>query len=122
MIREARSGRFTTRPPIEPLAMDQWGFTEPLVWVQDDGLTLTVPVGFLMNGASIPRMLWAVIGHPLETEFVYPAGLHDWECTTCKTRSPIVHQRFRAALKAEGVPAVRRWAMWAAVRLFGPRF
>lgn len=118
----ALAGRFTTRPAIVPQPDDQWSFAEDLVWVQDNGLTLTVPAGTAMNGASIPRAFWGLIGHPLETEFVYPAGLHDWECQTRRTPSPIVHQRFREALRAEGVGTIRRAAMYRAVRLFGPRF
>lgn len=116
------AGRFTTRPAVVPQPDDRWSFADDLVWVQDTGLTLTVPAGFVMDGASIPRLFWSTIGHPMEGEFVYAAGLHDWECCTRRTRSPIVHQRFREALKSEGVGAIRRAAMYRAVRLFGPRF
>ncbi len=38
----------------------------------------TVPAGTTTDGASIPRFLWRVCGHPLEAPRVYAAMLHDW--------------------------------------------
>ena len=38
----------------------------------------TVPAGTTTDGASIPRWLWRVCGHPLEAPRVYAALLHDW--------------------------------------------
>ena len=41
-------------------------------------LCLVVPAGTTTDGASIPRWLWRVCGHPLEAPRVYAALLHDW--------------------------------------------
>ena len=49
-------------------------------WHIDDvvNYTFTVPAGTTTDGASIPRFLWRVCGHPLEAPRVYAAMLHDW--------------------------------------------
>lgn len=39
---------------------------------------VVVPAGATTDGASIPRMLWRVCGHPLQAPRVYAALLHDW--------------------------------------------
>ena len=111
---------FKTRPALVPMPNDHWAFETPLLW--DDGReAVMVPHGFVMNGASIPRVFWSTIGHPLDTQFVYAAGIHDYECTVQVTSPAVVHRRFGAMLKAEGVGLVRRTLMVAAVMAFGPR-
>ena len=42
------------------------------------GCRFTVPAGTQTDGASIPRFLWRVCGHPLQAPRVYAAVLHDW--------------------------------------------
>lgn len=42
------------------------------------GFSFTVPAGITTDGASIPRWLWRVCGHPLQAPRVYAAVLHDW--------------------------------------------
>lgn len=110
---------FRTRPAVLPLPNDQWAFAGPLVWLTD-AEDVVVPNGFVMNGASIPKAFWSTIGHPMRTGFVYPAGVHDYECTVRTAPSAEVHRRFRDMLKAEGVGRVRRHLMYWAVAAFGP--
>lgn len=49
-------------------------------WHIDDvcGFRFTVPAGTRTDGASIPRFLWRLCGHPLQAPRVYAATLHDW--------------------------------------------
>ncbi len=42
------------------------------------GYRFVVPAGTSTDGASIPRFLWRVCGHPLESPRLYAALLHDW--------------------------------------------
>ena len=46
--------------------------------VEVRGFEFTVPAGTRTDGASIPRFLWRVCGHPLQAPRVYAATLHDW--------------------------------------------
>lgn len=91
---------------------------DPLV--ADDGVV--VPVNYLTDGASIPRPLWSLIGHPFEGRFIRPALDHDIRCEFRVGRWQTVHDRFLATLEAEGVGRLRRRLMFRAVRTFGPRW
>lgn len=42
------------------------------------GWRIFVPTGTKTDGASIPRALWRVCGHPLESPRVYAALVHDY--------------------------------------------
>ena len=46
--------------------------------VEVNGYRFTVPAGTSTDGASIPRFLWRVCGHPLQAPRLYAALLHDW--------------------------------------------
>ncbi len=39
---------------------------------------IIVRSGFVFDGASIPRLLWSFIGHPMEPPRVAAALVHDW--------------------------------------------
>ena len=42
------------------------------------GEDYSVPAGFETDGASIPRFLWRICGHPMEAPRLYLAIIHDW--------------------------------------------
>ncbi len=42
------------------------------------GWRIVVPAGTVTDGASIPRFLWRVCGHPLQIPRVYAALVHDY--------------------------------------------
>lgn len=44
----------------------------------DDFYDIEIPAGATTDGASIPRLLWRVCGHPLQAPRVYAAVAHDW--------------------------------------------
>lgn len=46
--------------------------------VISSGFRICVPAGTRTDGASIPRSLWAVCGHPLMPPRVYAALVHDY--------------------------------------------
>lgn len=58
----------------EAVLMEDWH----IEWVGPLWEGVTVPAWTTTDGASIPRMLWRVCGHPLEAPRVYAATLHDW--------------------------------------------
>jgi len=39
---------------------------------------VTVPYGLVFDGASIPKFLWPVVGHPYDSDFVQAAAVHDY--------------------------------------------
>lgn len=72
------------------------------------------------DGASIPRMFWSIVGHPLQQEFRWASFWHD---RLCEHSFLWADRRLADAilllmLQLYGVGYWRRTAMWIAVRLY----
>ena len=80
--------------------------------------TYVVPDKFKTDFASIPRLLWPVIGHPAG-EYAQAAVLHDYLYRFRVTSRSDADAIFLEGMRVLGVGLVRRRAMWAAVRTFG---
>jgi len=81
--------------------------------------------GFITDGASIPRLFWALIGCPLRGKYVGSAIIHDATCTLWHL-GVITRKEgdllFLQMLKDNGVGFIKRNIMYLAVRsaeLFG---
>ena len=77
--------------------------------------------GQVVNGASIPRVFWRLIGSPMTGRYRRAACLHD--CAYAHQKSPReeADEMFMEAMDADGVGRVLRGVMWWAVRMFGGR-
>jgi hypothetical protein len=95
---------------------------EPVWFVDSAGVEWRAPARAIVNGASIPRFFWRVIGCPFVGRYRTATILHDYYCDLRVRPSPAVHYMFWEKMRADGVGPRRAWLMWAAVRLFGPRF
>ena len=86
-----------------------------------DGRVFYVDVraGFEFDGASIPRFLWRVCGHPLEAPRIAAALAHDWiySSKACDRRD--ADQIYRAICKKVGIPALCYGTEYAVLRLCG---
>ena len=80
-----------------------------------------VPEGTGINGASVPwllrRLFPAYIGY-----YRRATVIHDWACSVREEPSPVVHRMFYEAMRCDQTPAITACLMYAAVRVFGPRF
>lgn len=81
-----------------------------------------IPVGYRFDGASIPRLAWAIIGPPFEPDFCLAACVHDYYCDHSHEigdyQARVIGDAvFFALLKKAGVPRWRRVLMYMAVRL-----
>ena len=89
---------------------------EPIVY-QGRTQQFTVPVGFRTDLASVPRALvWLL---PRYGRYTRAAILHDflWQKgADVGVSRPDADGIFRRAMRELGVPFLRRWMMWAAVR------
>ncbi len=86
------------------------------------GWRISVPAGTLTDGASIPRFLWRLCGHPLEVPRVYAALVHDYLYggggaleMTRKDADKI----YRDLLKRYGFGAFKAGVEYHAIRMFG---
>ncbi|MGF6549288.1 DUF1353 domain-containing protein [Paraburkholderia youngii] len=95
-----------------------WRLMAPLIYQSDvAGQTFTVPTGFLTDLASVPRIPIAYLlagGTSNEASVV-----HDFLYSTQPVTRAIADAVLREASAVTGVPAWRRWLMWAGVRVGG---
>lgn len=96
--------------------------TAPFFFVEASGTVWECPPGSVVNGASIPRFFWRLIGSPLTGKYRLASIPHDVHCDLRERPSREVHAMFYRAMRAAGVCWPKAWVMWAAVRIFGPRF
>jgi hypothetical protein len=91
-----------------------------ICFIDSVGVFWNVPYGFPCDGQSVPRPLWPIIGHPLETESIRAACLHDryYRWPDMRTREQI-DRMFYEALIADGVNVAEARAKYRAVRWFG---
>lgn len=112
----------------------RWKLVEPTVY-QVGRDTFTIPVGYVTDFASVPRMLqWLA---PSTGKYTLAAVLHDYLCDSLDvdgissipmrvppgftgvythTTSRDVDGLFRRVMREQGVPVVQRWVMWTGVR------
>lgn len=86
-----------------------------------DGLivNITVKAGFIFDGASIPRALWRVCGHPLEAPRIAAALAHDWLYAAHVCDRKTADLIYRTILCVVGFAPWRATIEYAALRLAG---
>jgi hypothetical protein len=85
-------------------------------------VTWDAPRGSTIDGASIPKLAWSLIGGPFEGPYRKASVIHDVACQR-KTRPwESVHLAFYFAMKAEGSGDLQAKLMYAAVQHGGPRW
>jgi len=104
---------------IKPAGQGRWRTLSALAVTTEAAGRVSVPKGFRTDGASIPRPLWPIIGHPMDPEYYPAAVVHDYlYCQQRMTRRQ-ADCVFRELLERLGVAAWRCWAMYVGVRLGG---
>ena len=96
--------------------MEDLSFTDPhdRVWL--------VKKGTIVDGASIPRQFWSVIGGPFEGQYRDASIVHDHFCQRRAHDADLVHNTFYLGMRARGVGESKAWVMYKAVSWFGPRW
>lgn len=94
--------------------------TEPIEYIDTEGLRWPVPSGTVVNGASIPKFLWSLVGSPLHGNYRAASVIHDHFCDVRTRSSDAVHKMFYSAMITSGVANSRAWLMYEAVNKFGP--
>ena len=115
----------TTLGEADAVLMEDWHIDNVLDFM------FVVPAGTRTDGASIPRFLWRVCGHPLMAPRVYAAMLHDWLYDGVNPTVDMggahpsdvsrkeADQCYWALLRHFGVAAWRAKLEYLALRLFG---
>jgi hypothetical protein len=119
---------FTGALTLTELDLDwrSWRLESPLTYevgALGSGKIVTAPVGFVTDGASVPRVFWSAL--PAWGRYSRAAVIHDYLCTCINARDPhplaptrkVADGIFREAMKVCGVSALLRFVMWVAVRI-----
>lgn len=96
----------------------KWIVVAPLSYQSDIAKQIiTVPAGFQTDLASVPRLpvIFLLTGATSNEAAV----VHDFLYSTQKVPRDVADAVLREASEVTGVPAWRRWMVWAGVRLGG---
>ena len=88
-----------------------------------DGKLYRVEVlpGYQTDGASVPRIAWTLIGHPMQQPLLGPALVHDILYSSQLTRNHSTADEIFLYLmrKTGSISWVKRNTVWSQVRLWG---
>ena len=76
--------------------------------------------GSIIDGASIPRVVWSLVGSPFSGKYRRASVIHDVYCKTKTRPHKKVHKMFYEAMIADGVPKIKAKMMYRAVCIGGP--
>src|SRR6266436_4276241 len=120
-----------------PSVESKWGYFdgEPVTKWNPDGRTMTLltelryidpkgnawvaPIGSVVDGASIPRYLWSVMGGPFEGRYRNASVLHDVAYGDKKRPWQDCDRMFYYAMRCSGVSATEAKTMFYALYRFG---
>jgi hypothetical protein len=120
-------GAFTSNIKVEWLdderGADRGMMLTESVWYFDNNEKPWVACsGSLIDGASIPKFLWSIIGSPFIGKYRRASVFHDVACVQKIDKHQDVHKMFYEAMLDDGVGKKRAWMMYRAVRMFGPKW
>jgi hypothetical protein len=94
---------------------------KPITWKPNPGQgafqAVSVPVGFVTDFASIPRIFWSVL-RP-DGRYTYPAIVHDFLYWTQTRPKEVADKIFKFGMEDFGVGTVRSTAIYNTVYWFG---
>ncbi|MDL2141694.1 DUF1353 domain-containing protein [Flavobacterium tructae] len=92
-------------------------------YIDPAGKTWKAPAGSVVDGASIPKSFWCIIGGPYEENYRMASVVHDYYCEKPYTEKwEDVHKMFYNACITGGVTEIKAKLMYGAVLAGGPRW
>ena len=95
---------------------------EPIAYFGPDETEWAVPAGAWLDGASIPRAFWTLIGSPFTDKYREASIVHDQYCIVRTRGWRPTHRMFHEAMLCRGVGGAKARIMFYAVYRFGPRW
>jgi hypothetical protein len=90
-----------------------------LRYTDPNGGIWIAPAGSVVDGASIPRSLWTLMGGPFEGKYRNASVLHDVSYDQHTKPWPECDRMFYNAMRCSGVSAVEAGTMYYSLRKFG---
>jgi len=111
-------GKFLDPVDLEALQDgDHWKTLDEIVYITDSNERIEVPVGFITDLASVPRVFWSIL--PPFGRYDGAAIVHDYLYSIqifTRSRSDAI---LLEAMKSEGVGWLTRWTIYLGVRVGG---
>ncbi len=95
---------------------------QEIKYIDPSGVTWIAPENHVVDGASIPRQLWAIAGAPFSGKYRKASVFHDAACDEKQESWEDVHRLFYHACRCAGVEETAAKKYYAAVRYCGPRW
>ena len=90
-----------------------------LLYTDPHGIVWVAPVGSVVDGASIPRVLWTFMGGPFEGKYRNASVLHDVSYDRQDRPPQECDRMFYDAMRCSGVGAIEAKTMYYALLRFG---
>src|SRR6266566_9551455 len=90
-----------------------------LRYTDSQGVAWIAPAGSVVDGASIPRSLWSIMGGPFEGKYRNASVLHDVAYEQRNRPWEVCDRMFYNAMRCSGVSAVEAKTMFYALCRFG---
>ena len=90
-----------------------------LRYTDPKGVVWIAPAGSVVDGASIPRSLWSLMGGPFEGKYRNASVLHDVAYDQKNRPHEVCDQMFYNAMRCSGVSPPEAGTMYYALRKFG---
>ncbi len=91
-------------------------------FVDDAQLVWSVPAMVRVDGASIPKFAWSILGSPFVGRYRKASVVHDWYCDIRTREWKATHRMFYEAMRTSKVSGAKARIMYAAVYYAGPRW
>ena len=117
-------GKFVGKVVLELIDSTERKFRlkQPFLYVSKEGKQWQVPAGAKVDGASIPKAFYSVIGGPFSENYLEASVVHDHHCIIKQESWQDVHLAFYHGMRAKGVSQAKANIMYSAVYMFGPRW
>ncbi|WP_433965177.1 DUF1353 domain-containing protein [Tunturiibacter gelidiferens] len=93
---------------------------QPFGYSDEAGKMWAVPTKALVDGASIPRVFWSILGGPWDGRYRDASVVHDWFCAVRIMPWQATHRMFYEAMLTSGTDSTLAKTMFLAVRYCGP--
>ena len=95
---------------------------QAFAFIDPSGKRWVAPKGSIVNGASIPSVLWSTVGPPFVGDYRRATVIHDVACVEKTEPHERVHLAFYYGMRADGVGWLKANTMYQAVKQFGPKW
>lgn len=115
------NARYLGKLILEPMSNGRlMRLREQFAFIDGQGREWAVPRYAVVDGASIPRVFWSIVGGPWEGTYRDASVIHDWFCAVRTMPWKDTHRMFYEAMLTSNVDPQQARLMFLAVRFAGP--